>query len=648
MQPSRGTDASLHALKRDSEHFLSRHGNGYRASCYRPTLAQFTSMTFEEYIRVNVLGVPLPGFTLEYPFSESDDESNCNVNETADSKAFNVGQSIDKNTLEPRIRRIRSPAVNDIHSIERQSCLEHMSSAKSRINTRKNRTTARNVHPKTKLRIDPTKYSDGIAKITPPEGWWTPSYLLNNENIVDSDGIAPSRNAGPTWEEGTTLGDILIPSPIKQCISGIGGIYEFTMLELPSMTVAKYRNLAEEYKQRQVHSRSRFLSAQRPSGTGSVDDQETDEQMDELARFYWRRLGPTMEASVYGADMAGTLFREDTACGWNVAKLDTCLQLIRADRSRHADILGVTSPYLYFGMWASSFAAHVEDMNLCSINYLHAGAPKYWYSISAEDTDRFETLMASYFFDASGSCSEFMRHKRYLLSPSILNKAGITYTTQIQRAGDFIITFPGCYHFGFNTGFNVAESTNFAIPEWVPIGEKANVCLCRPDSVRIDTLRFATLLNDYEECRHEKKITYIEWAKAEDRRRRDKVTSPPHICKSATVVQSQGFVVDVYKKSSDYQTVVGNLCSSKKRKNRRTEYERRLARISGKASFVKGTAVICLLPSSLNKELKYFSGVIEKILEDNLRIHFDGESRKKDIWIPVDSKNLFLDGGSAS
>ena len=89
----------------------------------------------------------------------------------------------------------------------------------------------------------------------------------------------------------------------------------------------------------------------------------------------------------------GTLFKDAHACGWNVDRLKSCLCLLRTD-SRNGDrddevfhLPGVTSAYLYFGMWGSTFAVHAEDMNLLSINYLHAGSPKYWYyAITQEES----------------------------------------------------------------------------------------------------------------------------------------------------------------------------------------------------------------------------------------------------------------------
>ena len=57
-------------------------------------------------------------------------------------------------------------------------------------------------------------------------------------------------------------------------------------------------------------------------------------------------------------------------------------------------IPGVVSPYLYFGMWRATFAWHVEDADLYSINYIHFGAPKFWYSVPQENSAKFERVMA--------------------------------------------------------------------------------------------------------------------------------------------------------------------------------------------------------------------------------------------------------------
>lgn len=69
---------------------------------------------------------------------------------------------------------------------------------------------------------------------------------------------------------------------------------------------------------------------------------------------------------------------------WNIGRLRTILDLV--EKESGITIEGVNTPYLYFGMWKTSFAWHTEDMDLYSINYLHFGEPKSWYSQPAVGT----------------------------------------------------------------------------------------------------------------------------------------------------------------------------------------------------------------------------------------------------------------------
>ena len=119
-----------------------------------------------------------------------------------------------------------------------------------------------------------------------------------------------------------------------------------------------------------------------------VHNQEewTTERVQELERLYWKSLN--FSNPMYGADMPGSLF-DDTTRNWNVAKLENLLDVLGQN------VPGVNTAYLYLGMWKASFAWHLEDVDLYSINYIHFGAPKQWYSISQADARKFEAAMRS-------------------------------------------------------------------------------------------------------------------------------------------------------------------------------------------------------------------------------------------------------------
>ncbi|KAI0776874.1 hypothetical protein BD413DRAFT_610467 [Trametes elegans] len=208
----------------------------------------------------------------------------------------------------------------------------------------------------------------------------------------------------------------------------------------------------------------------------------TPEFCKELERRYWRNCGFGKPAW-YGADMQGSLFTDETK-SWNVAHLPSALT--RLLPASNKGLPGVNTPYLYFGMWRATFAWHVEDMDLFSINYIHFGAPKFWYAIPQARANALEQSMRSLFPGAGKNCSQFLRHKSYLASPTHLNKFSCHPNYLVQHAGEFVITFPRGYHAGFNLGLNCAESVNFALESWIEIGKKAKACGCVNFSVRID------------------------------------------------------------------------------------------------------------------------------------------------------------------
>ena len=207
-------------------------------------------------------------------------------------------------------------------------------------------------------------------------------------------------------------------------------------------------------------------------------EEYTVERCKELEDNYWKTIN--YGQPMYGADMPGSLF-DDSTTSWNVAKLPNLLDVLGTK------VPGVNTAYLYLGMWKATFAWHLEDVDLYSINYIHFGAPKQWYSISQEDARRFEAAMQTIWPNDAKHCSQFLRHKTYLISPQRLERDfNIKVNRLVHYEGEFVITYPYGYHSGYNIGYNCAESVNFANESWLSYGRIAKKCMCESDSVWVD------------------------------------------------------------------------------------------------------------------------------------------------------------------
>jgi len=288
----------------------------------------------------------------------------------------------------------------------------------------------------------------GIARIVPPKNW-TP------------------RKAGYDPSEV----EIVIENPVQQNIAVTKVPGAFTTIadrSIPPFTLPEYLRLATSPK---------YLTPSHSS-------------YEELEQLYWQQnLDDSLPSPIYGADVQATLTDPDQTV-FNMPKLPSILT------GMAEQIPGVNLPYLYVGMWKATFSWHVEDMDLYAINYLHYGAPKTWYCVPPQCGYMLEQIAQKLFPEMSGACFNLLRHKAVMIGPKLLAANGITVNKMVHEQGTIMVVFPHAYHSGFNHGFNMAESLNFALPRWVEYGKRFRDCLCsnQKRAVRVNMDQFVEKL----------------------------------------------------------------------------------------------------------------------------------------------------------
>ncbi|KAF9421809.1 hypothetical protein BGZ94_008735 [Podila epigama] len=331
----------------------------------------------------------------------------------------------------------------------------------------------------------PTTPTHPVASDLALHSFASPSDL--SDAIVPSSTAASSANNSPDQPSHSTLGPNMAPrhfrrhatSPSPPSRRPVAQDSLSSLLPLDTQKDVKVSTKPPTSKQKEAPKQAEEEKVEPPMTDYKVVHGEdfTVEFCKELERNYWRNL--TFVQPMYGADMSGSLFDSRTT-SWNTQCLGDLLTKI------DQKLPGVNTPYLYFGMWKATFAWHVEDMDLYSINYLHFGEPKQWYCIPPEYSERFERIAQGIFSQDFKQCPQFLRHKTHLISPSTLTNDGVPFNRLVQHEGEFVLTFPFAYHSGYNLGFNCAESINFALENWIDIGRNAEKCMCINDSVEID------------------------------------------------------------------------------------------------------------------------------------------------------------------
>eukprot|EP01119_Soliformovum_irregulare_P023243 TRINITY_DN809_c0_g1_i2.p1 TRINITY_DN809_c0_g1~~TRINITY_DN809_c0_g1_i2.p1 ORF type:complete len:516 (-),score=111.82 TRINITY_DN809_c0_g1_i2:71-1618(-) len=192
------------------------------------------------------------------------------------------------------------------------------------------------------------------------------------------------------------------------------------------------------------------------------------ETSDETVQVHY---GSDLDVTMHGSGFIMEPTEERHTSGWNLnifPKLPDSL-LSYLDEST----AGVSAPMMYIGMLFSTFCWHTEDNYLFSINYLHEGASKTWYGVPGSKAEMFEAVMQKTVPELFKTNPDLLYQLVTMISPRILVDNNVPVYSFLQEAGQFVITFPKAYHAGFSHGFNCAESTNFALEEWLPFGRES-------------------------------------------------------------------------------------------------------------------------------------------------------------------------------
>jgi len=221
--------------------------------------------------------------------------------------------------------------------------------------------------------------------------------------------------------------------------------------------------------------------------------------VEDVESFFWKTVGEQKPRIMveYGANLSpekmgsgfhrsrkeGEVEKDSTLGpfdGWNLNTIGYAAEDSLLGLECKGDISGITMPWIYFGMLFASFAWHVEDNHLFSINYMHQGAPKTWYGVPSVAAEAFDKVCEK----VHGKSKHFLRKLNLLMPPESFLKEGVPITHTLQEPGQFIITCPRAYHAGFSHGFNVGEAVNFATIEWIPWGIKCREMYHAPVAVQ--------------------------------------------------------------------------------------------------------------------------------------------------------------------
>jgi hypothetical protein len=142
---------------------------------------------------------------------------------------------------------------------------------------------------------------------------------------------------------------------------------------------------------------------------------------------------------------------------------NSLLQFSAIEGGENDLISGIQVPWFYFGNIFSTFCWHTEDLYLYSLNYLHEGSPKIWYSIPHDQKEKMDSYIKKRYYATLLQQPDLIHRLTVHINPLELINNGIKVYRTIQHPGEIVITLPKGYHSGFSTGHNIGEAVNFCV-----------------------------------------------------------------------------------------------------------------------------------------------------------------------------------------
>lgn len=161
----------------------------------------------------------------------------------------------------------------------------------------------------------------------------------------------------------------MVTKPIRQHMSGKKGAFTLNIVEEKDMSVLNFSRYCEQHRceyDSLVDIERHFWRTLNSSGNAPFYGMNFYSCNIRLLLLLWYHVLLPHSFMETGADVPGSLFEDEDACGWNVNALDTPMKYL-------ASWPGISSSMLYFGSWRATFAFHTEDFDLYSINYVHTG-----------------------------------------------------------------------------------------------------------------------------------------------------------------------------------------------------------------------------------------------------------------------------------